>query len=99
MASYADKGQNASPKPKKLSKAQEESMKDVFKSESKGRRKVEDSAKFLSDKKFLNDKYPGELNKFIFGSASEEYVNELFELYKKYKKTNSSSVEEFLKEF
>ena len=53
----------------------------------------------VSEKKFLNDKYPGELNKFIFGSASEEYVNELFELYKKYKKTKSSNVEEFLKEF
>ena len=97
MASFADKA-TGPIKAKRLSSSQEEAMAGIFTSEKNGLKSVELDKKFNNDKKILNKKFPGESTKLIFGTPSEEYLSDLFSLYKKYNKTNSKTIEDFKKE-
>lgn len=100
MASFADKA-TGPIKAKKLTIVQEEQMREIFKSEKKGQSFVNSETKLNEERKLLNNKYPGELNKFVFGNIkdlSEEYVKELFDLYKKFKKTEAKNLNDFLTE-
>ncbi len=72
-----------------------------FQIREKGQSFVNSETKLNEERKLLNNKYPGELNKFVFGNIkdlSEEYVKELFDLYKKFKKTEAKNLNDFLTE-
>ena len=64
---------------------------------SDGTSKVYSNEKFNSEKRNLYKMYPGENRKFIFGNeVNEDFLEELYNIFKKYNRTNAKDINEFL---
>ena len=74
MASYSDKGQNAGQTANKASLGETKVLKFWDKIQLRGQNRVLAMANYKAEMKEMNSKFPGEVQKFIFGTPSPEYL-------------------------
>lgn len=97
MASMSDKNQNYM-KARKLSFSEAEAVKSINGAENSGIKLVDLEKKYNSEISNLRKNYKEDSKNFIFGgTVSDEYMEKLFSIYKKYNKTKCKTIEDFKK--
>jgi len=74
LASYADKSPNAANSGNKASLGETKVLKFWDRIQLQGQNRVLAQTNYLSEVKELNGKFPGEAQKFIFSTPSDEYL-------------------------